>query len=145
MPLKTWGRLRKQLSASSHCAATRRAAEAGERVHRSDAGPGRAAPAADTGWDELDNAVIMQPLPVVVIFLLFLQRWAAELTAQLCQAQHMPWRRKGREQSKSFPLGRRGAGTEDTHLSRLLHLHPCSPRRRQFSNRKTCLVPSEQS
>lgn len=86
----------------------------GERARSSDA----ASPAADAGRDEPDEAVITQPLTAIVIIFLFFQRRAAELTAQLCQARHLPWRRRhrlpgstgsdGRERSGSFPLGREG-------------------------------------
>lgn len=58
-------------------------------MRRGDAGLERAAPAADTGWDEPDNAI-----DGCCYYFAVSSALGDELTAQLCQARHGPRRRR---------------------------------------------------
>ena len=118
-------------------------------MRSSDPGLEIAAPAADAGRDEPADAVISQPLTAVVTTLLFLQRQEAELTARLCQARHVPQRRRGaacpgahavmaESRAGAFPWA--GEGQAQGYLGEQ-QADPCTripspPRRGQFSNRE---------
>ena len=130
-------------------------------MRSSDPGLERAAPAADAGRDEPDNAVmsqISQPLTAVVTTLLFLQRQAAELTARLCQARHVPQRRRGaacpgahavtaESRAGAFPWAGEGQaqGYPGEQQADPCTRIPSPPGEGNFQTGTTRLVPSEQN